>query len=92
MDKKQLPSGWQLINTQSRHHLEKEFSFKDFKSALAFVNRVGDMAEADDHHPDIFLAWGKVKIQVWTHTKNGVTERDYKFAAKAESLYPAKAL
>lgn len=71
------------------HHLEKEFGFSDFKEALSYVNRVGQMAEEQGHHPDIFLAWGRVMIQIWTHKINGLTESDFVFAAKCDALYGA---
>jgi 4a-hydroxytetrahydrobiopterin dehydratase len=68
------------------HHLEKEYRFKDFRSALAFTNGVGELAEAQGHHPDIYLAWGKVRITVWTHKIDGLTESDFIFAAKTDTL------
>ncbi len=80
---RELPSGWQL---KEGHHLEKEYRFENFAEALAFVNRVGKMADEVDHHPDVYLAWGKARIQVWTHTKNGVTDKDYDFARRVEAL------
>ncbi len=76
-------SGWKSIKN---HHLEKEFKFKDFKTALAFVNKVGRLAEQEGHHPDIFLAWGKVKITLWTHAINGLSENDFILAKKIEKL------
>ena len=79
----QLGNGWQIIN---EHHLEKEYKFKDFKQALAFTNRVGDVAEQQGHHPDIYLAWGRVKLTVWTHKIDGLTESDFIFAAKADAV------
>ena len=78
-----LGSGWRVVN---EHHLEKEFTFKNFKDALAFTNRVGDLAEGQGHHPDIYLAWGKVRITVWTHKIDGLTESDFVLAAKIERL------
>ena len=80
-----LGSGWRLVN---EHHLEKEFTFKNFRDALAFTNRVGDLAEGQQHHPDIYLAWGKVKITIWTHKIDGLTESDFVLAAKIERLQP----
>ena len=59
----ELGGGWQVIR---EHHLEKEFKFKDFREALAFTNKIGELAEAQGHHPDIYLAWGKVKLTIWT--------------------------
>ena len=75
------PNGWQVI---SGHHLEKSYTFADFASALAFVNRVGAVAEEQGHHPDIDLGWGKVRLTVWTHKIEGLTESDFIFAAKAD--------
>src|SRR5262249_46520117 len=77
--KQQLGGGWQVVN---EHHLEKEFKFKDFREALEFTNKVGELAEAQGHHPDIYLTWGKVKITIWTHKIDGLTESDFVLAAK----------
>ncbi len=79
----ELKGGWQIA---AEHHLEKEYLFKDFREALAFTNQVGELAEAQGHHPDIYLAWGKVKLTIWTHKINGLTESDFVFAAKADKL------
>ena len=79
-----LGNNWQLIND---HHLEKEYPFKDFKNALAFTNRVGELAESVSHHPDINLSWGKVKITIYTHKINGLSESDFIFAAKTDRLF-----
>ncbi len=79
----QLGGGWQVVDG---HHLEKDFRFPDFRVALDFTNKVGNLAEDQGHHPDIYLAWGKVKITVWTHKINGLTESDFVFAAKSDAL------
>ena len=79
----QLGGKWQVVNG---HHLEKEYKFPDFREALAFTNKVGALAEAQGHHPDIYLAWGKVKLTLWTHKIDGLTESDFVFAAKADEL------
>ena len=79
----ELNGGWQVVN---EHHLEKEYKFKDFREALAFTNKVGELAEAQGHHPDIYLAWGKVKLTMWTHKIDGLTESDFVFAAKADRV------
>ena len=76
--------GWNVIE---EHHITRSFKFPDFLEALKFVNRVGDLAEAQGHHPDIFLAWGKVEITTWTHKINGLTESDFILAAKIDQLY-----
>ena len=81
--KKQLNGNWQVVN---EHHLEKEFAFKNFRQALAFTNQVGELAEAQGHHPDIYLAWGKVRLTIWTHTIDGLTESDFILAAKIDEL------
>lgn len=73
--------GWSVI---ANHHLEKQFKLKNFIEALALVNRVGAIAEEQNHHPDIFLAWGKVGVKIWTHKIDGLTESDFVFAAKCD--------
>ena len=65
-------------------HLERLYTFKDFAQALAYVNKVGAVAEAEGHHPDLYLAWGKCKVEIWTHKINGLTESDFYMAAKAD--------
>lgn len=66
------------------HHLERHIKFKDFKAALACTNKIGEVAEEMGHHPNICLAWGEVKIQIWTHKINGLTENDFVLAAKID--------
>lgn len=78
-----LGGGWQVVD---EHHLEKEYRFTDFRSALAFTNRVGELAEAQGHHPDIHLSWGKVKLILLTHKIGGLSESDFILAAKADTL------
>ncbi len=77
-----LGGGWKAV---AEHHLEKEYPFKNFRAALDYTNRVGELAEAQGHHPDIYLAWGKVKLTIWTHKIDGLTESDFIFAAKADA-------
>jgi 4a-hydroxytetrahydrobiopterin dehydratase len=74
---------WGVINN---HHLEREFTFTDFKTALDFTNKVGAIAEEQGHHPDIYLAWGKVRITIWTHKIDGLTESDFILAAKIDRV------
>lgn len=78
-----LGGGWQVVES---HHLVKQFDFKDFKQALEFTNRIGAVAEAQDHHPDIALSWGKVGVTLWTHTVGGLSENDFILAAKVDAL------
>ena len=79
----QLDPGWSVVK---EHHLEKEYRFKDFAAALAFVNRVGALAEEQQHHPDLVLTWGRVRVAIWTHKIDGLTESDFVFAAKTDEL------
>ncbi len=76
--------GWNIIE---EHNITKTFKFPDFREALGFVNRVGELAEEQGHHPGISLAWGKVEITTWTHKINGLTESDFILAAKIDQLY-----
>jgi 4a-hydroxytetrahydrobiopterin dehydratase len=76
-----LGGGW---NAVAGHHLEKEYGFADFRQALDFTNRVGEIAESEGHHPDIYLAWGRVRLTIWTHKIDGLTESDFILAAKAD--------
>jgi 4a-hydroxytetrahydrobiopterin dehydratase len=78
----QVP-GWHVVD---EHHLEKQFTFPDFKTALDFVNKAGAIAEAEGHHPDLFLSWGKVGVKTWTHKIDGLTESDFILAAKINEL------
>ena len=71
--------GWEVVQN---HHLTRSWKFPDFAEALAFVVRVGAVAEAEGHHPDIELGWGRVKIKLWTHKIDGLTESDFILAAK----------
>jgi len=79
----ELGGGWKLVND---HHLEKEFPFKDFAEALTFTNQVGALAEKEGHHPDIHLTWGKVRLIIWTHKINGLSENDFILAAKCDEI------
>lgn len=82
----QLGRGWSL---NQAGHLERLYTFKDFADALAFVNKVGAVAEDEGHHPDLLLAWGKCKMEIWTHKINGLTESDFYMAAKADRAFEA---
>jgi 4a-hydroxytetrahydrobiopterin dehydratase len=76
-----LGGDWRVVD---EHHLEKEFTFPDFAQALAFTNRIGAIAEEEGHHPDIYLAWGKVGVKIWTHKVDGLTRADFVLAAKMD--------
>jgi 4a-hydroxytetrahydrobiopterin dehydratase len=78
----QLGGNWKILNDR----LEKQFKFPDFRSALKFVNQVGEIAEQQNHHPDIYFTWGQARIQIWTHSAKGLTENDFILAAKIDEL------
>jgi 4a-hydroxytetrahydrobiopterin dehydratase len=79
---RQLGAGWRVVD---EHHLEKEYRFPDFATALAFTNQVGAIAEEEGHHPDIALAWGRVAVTIWTHKIDGLTRSDFILAAKIDA-------
>ena len=79
-----LGGDWSVVDG---HHLANGYTFKDFVQALAFTNRVGEIAEAEGHHPDIYLAWGKVEVKSWTHKIDGLTESDFILAAKIDVAF-----
>jgi 4a-hydroxytetrahydrobiopterin dehydratase len=78
----QVPQ-WKVIDG---HHISRVFTFPDFKQALAFVNKVGAIAEEQGHHPDITLSWGKAAVTSWTHKIDGLTESDFILAAKIDRI------
>lgn len=80
----QIP-GWSLTLEATR--LERRFTFKDFAAALAFVNRVGEIAERENHHPDITFGWGYAIVVYYTHKIGGLHENDFVMAAKTNQLY-----
>lgn len=76
-------NGWEVVK---EHHLKKSYSFANFRESLAFVNRVGELAEEQGHHPDICFGWGTAEITIWTHKIDGLTESDFILAAKIDQL------
>lgn len=85
----QLEYGW-ILNDQG--HIERTYEFPNFADALAFTNRVGNVAEIEGHHPDLYLAWGKCKVEIWTHKIQGLTESDFFLAAKADRAFALPSL
>lgn len=82
--KSQLDSesaGWEIVDGKK---LRKKYSFENFVEALEFVNKVGEIAEIENHHPDITFGWGYAEITIWTHKINGLTESDFILAAKTD--------
>ena len=77
-----VPEGWSEVDGA----LEREFHFRDFAEALAFVNRVGETAEAAGHHPDVEIHWNRVTLRWWTHVQNAITERDFELARRTNQL------
>ena len=80
---RKLEEGWQVVDEL---RLEREFTFDDFREALAFVNLVGQLAEEEGHHPEMILSWGKVRVRLWTHKIDGLHENDFILAAKIDRL------
>jgi 4a-hydroxytetrahydrobiopterin dehydratase len=80
----ELEPGWQL-NTEG--HLERVYPFKNFVQSLEFANKVGAIAEKEGHHPDLHVAWGKCKVEIWTHKIKGLTESDFYMAAKVDRAF-----
>jgi 4a-hydroxytetrahydrobiopterin dehydratase len=74
---------WKVVD---EHHLSRNFTFKDFVSALAFVNQAGNVAEEQGHHPEITVGWGHALVEIWTHKIDGLTESDFVLAAKLDQL------
>jgi len=81
---RELDSGWALTPTG---HLLRTYEFRDFAAAMAFANKVGDIAEDQGHHPDLCVAWGKCGVEIWTHKIDGLTESDFFLAAKADRAF-----
>ena len=78
----QIPD-WRVVD---EHHLQRTYKFADFRETLDFVNRIGELAEEQGHHPDICFGWGKADISIWTHKIDGLTESDFVLAAKIDKL------
>ena len=82
---RQVHADWEVSPDGKKIH--REFKFKNFAEALAFVDKVGEIAEAEDHHPDVHLAYGKVAVELWTHAIGGLSENDFILAAKIDKLH-----
>src|SRR5512137_1500938 len=82
--------GWETHVKKGMPRMEKSYQFKDFSQALAFTNRVGQLANQEDHHPAILTEWGKVTVIWWTHKIKGLSMNDFIMAAKTEQLVHAK--
>ena len=80
----ELERGWEV--TDGGRRLRREWRFADFRTALAHANRIGELADAQNHHPDLHVAWGRLVMEIWTHTVGGLSEADFVFAAKCDRL------
>jgi 4a-hydroxytetrahydrobiopterin dehydratase len=80
----ELNEGWRL---NADGHLERAYAFENFAQAMAFANKVADIAEHEGHHPDLHVAWGMCKVEIWTHKIKGLTESDFYLAAKADRAF-----
>lgn len=81
----QIDAAWQVVDG---HHLWRLYRLPDFASGLVLVNRIGALAEVQDHHPDLLLAWGRVEITLWTHSVGGLSRNDFILAAHIDRLAP----
>ncbi len=79
----QIKEGWEVIENKK---IQKEFIFENFKQAMEFVNKVAPIAEEEGHHPDIYIFYNKVKLELWTHAIGGLSENDFILAAKVDTL------
>lgn len=79
--------GWELVTIDNIIRLRRHFTFPDFRKALAFTNQTGELAEAEQHHPQLITEWGKVTVTWWTHSVNGVHMNDFIMAARTGTLF-----
>ena len=84
----QVPD-WQIVERESIRRLERVFKFKNFRQALDFTNKVGEIAEVEGHHPALLTEWGRVRVTWWTHKIRGLHRNDFIMAAKTDKLYSA---
>jgi 4a-hydroxytetrahydrobiopterin dehydratase len=81
--KQQVNSDWQVLENKK---IKRSFSFVNFKQTMDMVNKIADIAEAEGHHPDMYVSYGKVEVELWTHAINGLSENDFILAAKIDKL------
>jgi 4a-hydroxytetrahydrobiopterin dehydratase len=82
------PSGWHTVDRDGVQVLTKDFTFDDFNQAMRFASRVGEAADAADHHPEIVISWGRVRVHWWSHDVGGISQRDHDLADATDRLYP----
>ena len=78
---------WEIVERQNIKRLERVYKFDDFPQALAFTNKVGELAESEGHHPALLTEWGRVTVTWWTHKIRGLHRNDFIAAAKTDQLY-----
>ena len=78
---------WRVIEVDGVRRIERVFTFTNFRRALEFTVAVGELAEREQHHPDLHLAWGKVRVETWTHKIRGLHTNDFILAAKTDAIY-----
>ncbi len=78
---------WRVVKSEGIQRIEREYAFEDFRRAMEFAVKVGDLAEREGHHPDLHVAWGKVRVEVWTHKIKGLHRNDFVLAAKTDGIY-----
>lgn len=83
----QIPSGWTCITRDGIEMLAREYRFDNFSGAMAFASRVGEAADAADHHPELTVAWGRVQVLCWSHDAGGISARDISLAETCDRLY-----
>ncbi len=81
----QVPE-WRVVERDGVARIERAFTFPDFRTAMAFAVRVGDVAEAEGHHPDLHVGWGRVRVETWTHAIGGLHRNDFVLAARIDAL------
>jgi 4a-hydroxytetrahydrobiopterin dehydratase len=85
----QVPE-WKVEEVDGVKRIRREFRFKDFRQALDFTVKVGELAEREQHHPDIHLSWGRVVVETWTHKIKGLHQNDFILAAKVDAMYAGR--
>ena len=83
---RQIPD-WDIVEIEGVKQLTRQYRFSNFVSALEFTNRIGEMAEAEDHHPSVLTEWGKATVTWWTHAVNGLHLNDFIAAAKSDEIF-----
>lgn len=84
--KSQIPD-WEIVEENGVKRLRRAYKFRNFREALAFTNKIGELAEKQDHHPEIITEWGKVTLSWWTHVVDGLHLNDFIMAAKSDQAY-----